>query len=134
MPTTPRLVSLTDARRILEGRADEDTDDDLLLFLHATDEVVEEIVGPLGETVPFRYILAARIIFEHLWDHWQGAVPVPFQSGTGETALLSGFAIPNAARELLLVPTQSTVAGSTPTAAAPRFAFPEPPPCGWTWP
>jgi hypothetical protein len=120
----PVLLSVEDARRIMRGQADDTTDADLLLFLEATDEVVEEIAGPLTEPIPQRWRLAGRIIFEHLWDHWQGAVPTQYEGGTDESLVPTGFAIPRAAQELLLVPKRAA-------ARAPQFSFPEP---SYVWP
>lgn len=119
------LVSLTEFKRLLRDEAlDATNDPDLTLFLLATDELVAEIVGPLTEPIPARWRVAARMIAVHLWDHWQGAVPVSFQGGSDETLLLTGFAIPRAARELLVV--------TKPLAArGPAFSFPEP---SYLWP
>lgn len=117
--TAPILVNVDDFRRLVRGRADDDTRTDLLLFLHATDEVVAEIVGPLTGPIPNRWRLAGRIIAEHLWDHWEGAVPTDYQGGTDTEALFSGFAVPRAAQELLVSPNPAA-------ARVPTFSFPEP--------
>lgn len=120
----PVLVSLTDARRILRGQADSADTDDLLLFLRATDKLVIEIMGSLPAVIPPTWHLAARIIFEHLWDHWQGAVPTEYEAGSDTDVVMAGFAIPRAARELLLPPKPLTARG-------PSFSFPEP---TYLWP
>lgn len=120
----PILVSLTDFKRLLPADADPAADADLTLFLLATDELVASIAGPLTGPIPARWRVAARIIAVHLWDHWQGAVPVPYNGGSDETLLLTGFAIPRAARELLVVPKPLGSRG-------PAFSFPEPSYC---WP
>lgn len=113
----PVLVSVTTFQRIVGDAGRDTADEDLLLFLKATDEVVTGIVGPLDRTVPIpsRWRLAARIIAAHLWDHWQGAVPANYQAGTDEGVSLSGFAVPKAARELLATESGATPRGSFPT-------------------
>lgn len=97
----PVLLTTTEFRRIMQGQADDAEEADLRLFLQATDEVVAGIVGPLVEPIPSRWRLAARIIAEHLWDHWQGAVPTNYQGGSDLEVSASGFAVPRAALELL---------------------------------
>lgn len=93
-------------------------------LLLAVDELVEQITGPLPapDLIPARYREAAVIIALHLTDRFQGAIPASFQGGTdvdGTSGTYAGFAIPRAARELLVVRQASAArgpAGSFPAA------------------
>jgi ABC-type dipeptide/oligopeptide/nickel transport system ATPase component len=58
----------------------------------------------LTYTVPLRATVkqAAAYVLQHAWESQQGAVPVPYQSGSDETFTISrGFFVPNRAKELL---------------------------------
>ncbi len=131
------LLDPSEFRRLLRGHADGTPDEDLRLYLRATDEAVAAEVGALSgvNPVPALWRQAARIIAEHLWDRWQGAAPVPLQSGADESGVFGrGFAIPAAARELLEQWKRGVSTGASPAPAppalpvtgGPRGAFPAP--------
>lgn len=112
-----RLLSVADVRQLLRGNADGPVegepydggrfvpDSRLLQYARVADEIVESVVGPLGEP-PYRatWLEAASIIVVHLWDRYTGAVPEPLGAGSDDDGAAGrGFAIPRAALELLKV-------------------------------
>lgn len=115
----PILLSHAEFRRLLGPKASDSDTNDLTLYLRATDELVASIVGPLTGPIPARWHAAARLIAVNLWDHWQGAVPEPYQTGSdGDAGVPFGVAIPAAAQELLKPPGAPK--------AGPQFSFPAP--------
>ena len=65
-------------------------------------QVTVTYVAGWGTSVPAAFNSAARIILQHLWSTTIGTIPLPMQGGNELVTIPGfGFAVPNAAAELL---------------------------------